>query len=192
MKASARGGARLIAIDGTRGADLRKSADALRRRVGSRKLAAGVSWWDASGLFFEMGLGKRKHRIASPRTLLLLYAADLAFRLRWEIRPALDEGRTVIAAPYLDTAYALGSASDLPSGWITALFRFAPAPDVSYHVRERKTSAGWKGGGRDGFAEFSSAALAATSPSFDPPGARRLMIAALDAARRDGHSLLLR
>ena len=28
----------------------------------------------------------------SSRTLLLLYAADLAFRLRWEIGPALDEG----------------------------------------------------------------------------------------------------
>ena len=41
-----------------------------------------------------------------PRTLLLLYAADLAFRLRWEIRPALAEGHTVIAAPYLDTAFA--------------------------------------------------------------------------------------
>ena len=47
----------------------------------------------------------------SARTLLLLYAADLAFRLRWQIRPALAEGRTVVAAPYVDTAVAFGRAA---------------------------------------------------------------------------------
>ena len=42
-----------------------------------------------------------------PRTLILLYAADLAFRLRWQIRPVLEEGTHVIAAPYLETVVAL-------------------------------------------------------------------------------------
>ncbi len=150
-----------------------------------------MSWWDASGLFFEMRLGKRKHRTASARTLLLLYAADLAFRLRWEIRPALEAGHTVIAAPYLDTAFAFGRACNLPRAWMTALLGFAPKPDACYHVPERKKSAGWKGRGRDGFAEFSSEVLAGTSPSFEPAGARRAMIAALDAARRRGRCRLL-
>jgi len=191
VKGSAGGVGRLISVDGTRGVDLRQSATALRGREGSHKLRAGVSWWDASGLFFEMGLGKRKHRAASARTLLLLYAADLAFRLRWEIRPALEAGQTVIAAPYLDTAFAFGRACNLPRAWMIALFGFAPKPDARYHVRERKKSAGWKGHGRDGFAEFSSAALAGTSPAFEPADARRAMIAALDAARRRGRYRLL-
>jgi thymidylate kinase len=186
VKGNAGAGGWLIAVDGTRGADLRQSATVLRGRVGPRKLMAGVSWWDASGLFFEMSLGKRKHRTASARTLLLLYAADLAFRLRWEIRPPLEAGQTVIAAPYLDTAFAFGRACNLPRAWMTALFRFAPKPNACYRVRERKKSAGWKGRGRDGFAEFSSAVLADTSPSFEPADARRAMIAALDAARRRG------
>ena len=51
----------------------------------------------------------------SARTLLLLYAADLAFRLRWEIRPALAAGRTVVAAPYVDTAVAFGRAAGVPA-----------------------------------------------------------------------------
>jgi hypothetical protein len=186
VKGDAGAGGRLIAVDGTRGADLRRSATALRRRGGPRARVAGVSWWDASGLFFEMGLGKRKHRAASPRTLLLLYAADLAFRLRWEIRPPLEAGQTVIAAPYLDTAFAFGRACNLPRAWMTALFRFAPKPNACYHVQERKKSAGWKGRGRDGFAEFSSAVLAGTSPSLEPADVRRAMIAALEAARRRG------
>ena len=62
----------------------------------------------------------------SARTLLLLYAADLAFRLRWQIRPALAEGRTVIAAPYVDTAMAFGRAAGLKPSWLMNLFRFAP------------------------------------------------------------------
>jgi hypothetical protein len=191
VKGSAGAAGRLIAVDGTRGADLRRSAGRLREREGSRKARAGVSWWDASGLFFEMDLGKRKHRTASPRTLLLLYAADLAFRLRWEIRPALESGQIVIAAPYLDTAFAFGRACNLSHAWMTALFGFAPKPGVRYHVQERKKSAGWKGRRRDGFAEFSSAVLAATSPSFESSDARRAMIAALDAARRRGPCRLL-
>ncbi len=176
--------AALIALDGTRDADLRRSARALRQRLASRKVKSGVSWWDASGVFFEVGLGKRKHRNASPRTLLLLYAADLAFRLRWEIRPALAEGHTVIAAPYLDTAFAFGRTCGLSQDWLTALFAFAPAPDAHHVARERGKGTGWKASARDGFAEFSSAVVAAQSSSFVPGSARREMIAYLEAAAR--------
>jgi len=152
------------------------------------RVQVGISWWDASGVFFEMGLGKRKHRTASARTLLLLYASDLAFRLRWEIRPALAAGQTVIAAPYLDAALAFGRANGLPQGWLTTLFRFAPKADDSYLARERKKSEGWKKDRREGFAEFSSSILADTEASFDPVAMRREMIGLLDAAGRRGKS----
>jgi thymidylate kinase len=183
--------AQLVAIDGSRGPDLRKSAQTLRRRLSSRKVKAGLSWWDASGVFFEVGLGKRKHRTASPRTLLLLYAADLAFRLKWEIRPAIAAGQSVIAAPYLDTAFAFGRACGLSREWLQALFTFAPAPDASYFVQERRRSAGWKPNARDGFAEFASVAVSALSASFAHADARRDMIDILDAAarRRGGHRI---
>ncbi len=177
---------RLIAVDGTRGADLRKSAQALRRRLIARKVLVGISWWDASGAFFEIGLGKRKHRVASPRTLVLLYAADLLFRLRWEIRPALAAGQTVIAAPYLDTAVAFGRACGLPRPWLASLFGFAPRPDACRHAEERKKAAGWKGHGQAGFAEFASAALGGVSRSFDPVRLRRETIALLDTSGRRG------
>ena len=177
-KTQARG--RLIAVDGTRGIEIRKAARALGRRLTSREAPVGISWWDASGAFFEMGLGKRKHRTASPRTLMLLYAADLLFRLRWEIRPALEAGQTVIAAPYLDAAFAFGRACGLPRGWLKTLFSFAPQPDACHRAEERKKAAGWKGNAQAGFAEFSSAGLAVLSPSFEPVRLRRSMIAYLD------------
>jgi thymidylate kinase len=174
----------LVALEGTRGVDLRKAARTIRQRAASGKVKAGVSWWDASGVFFEVGLGKRKHRTASPRTLLLLYAADLAFRLRWEIRPALDAGQSVVAAPYVETPLAFGRACGLPRDWLTSLFSFAPAPDASYFVQERRKATGWKATARDGFAEFSSAVVAGLSPSFAPDDVRRGMIAALGSASR--------
>ena len=181
----------LIALDGTRGADLRKAARTLRQRAASGKARAGVSWWDASGVFFEVGLGKRKHRTASPRTLLLLYAADLAFRLRWEIRPALEAGQSVVVAPYLETAFAVGRACGLSREWLTSLFAFAPAPDASYYVQEPRKSTGWKPNARDGFAEFSGVVVADLASSSAPADFRRVMIDALEsAARRRGGRLL--
>jgi hypothetical protein len=92
----------------------------------------------------------------SARTLLLLYAADLAFRLRWEIRPKLAEGRTVIAAPYVDTAAAFGRAAGLPAAWIVNLFRFAPAPSR----RIIETAVARRGSSDRGFVELACAHLA--------------------------------
>jgi hypothetical protein len=191
MASKAERPAQLIALDGTRQADLKKAARALRARLASRKIRAGVSSWDASGVFFEVGLGKRKHRAASPRTLLLLYAADLAFRLRWEIRPAIADGQTVIAAPYLDTALAFGDACGLSREWLTSLFAFAPAADAHYVTRERSKAGGWKANGAEGFAEFSSAVVAESKPSFVPAEARRAMLAFLEAAARRRGSRML-
>src|SRR5204863_7343087 len=104
----------------------------------------GISRWDASGVFQDLAVADSGAGAPSPRTLLLLYAADLAFRLRWQIRPALSEGRTVVAAPYVETAMAFGRAAGLPPGWLINLFRFAPRPPEHYfvhrHPRQLKVS----------------------------------------------------
>lgn len=114
---------RLIAIDGLDLHAVRAAARETVGRIGASRCAA--SQWDASGVFHELDL---VDGAASPRTLLLLYAADLAFRLRWEIAPALAEGRTVVAAPYVATATAFGRAVGLERSWLANLLRFAPRP----------------------------------------------------------------
>jgi len=125
--------AALISVDSVSGT----AAEAAGRAVlasAARARRGGISTWDASGLFQDLGAAGGEAGAPSARTLLLLYAADLAFRLRWEIRPALAEGRVVVAAPYVDTAIALGRAAGLRSGWLTNLFGFAPPPDESRYV----------------------------------------------------------
>jgi hypothetical protein len=122
---------RLIAIDGVNGNAM--SAVAKSRIAAEKKRRVGISYWDASGIFGEVVVAEDAAGRPSARTLLLLYAADLAFRLRWEIGPALDEGRLVIAAPYVATPIALGQAAGLDAQWLADIFHFAP-PASEHHV----------------------------------------------------------
>jgi hypothetical protein len=127
---------RLFAIDGATHASVATAARAELARC-PRRQRGGISWWDASGVFEELAMGSTQAGRASTRTLLLLYAADLAFRLRWEIRPMLDQGRTVVAAPYVDTAVAFGRAAGIPADWLRDLFQFAPPADASLTAPRR-------------------------------------------------------
>jgi dTMP kinase len=136
----------LIAIDSASGSALATAAHALKAD-GFR--GAGISEWDASGIFGELEAADGDAGAPSARVLVLLYAADLAFRLRWEIRPALEQGRTVIAAPYVATAIAFGRAAGLPAAWLKELFLFAPRPDDSRRAPAHPAKAH-----HQGFVEF--------------------------------------
>jgi hypothetical protein len=139
--------AKLVSIDGVDAAAV--VAAARRAIVGPGR--GGISHWDASGIFQDLDVADAAAGAPSARTLLLLYAADLAFRLRWEIRPALAAGRTVVAAPYVATAVAFGRAAGVPAGWLANLFRFAP------RASERRFVPAARGGAAsDGFVEFAS------------------------------------
>jgi Thymidylate kinase len=143
----ARTQAQLIAVDGI---DAAMVIAAAREALGPGS-RGGISKWDASGVFQELAVADGDAGAPSARTLLLLYAADLAFRLRWQIRPALAEGRTVVAAPYLATGMAVGRAAGLPSSWVMNLFRFAPRPGASIFVHE---SRGRRRAAKDAFVGF--------------------------------------
>jgi len=182
---------RLVAVEGTRGKDVARAAARVWARVKNHSAGGGVSRWDGSGLFYELRLAKHKELTPSPRMLLLLYASDLAFRLRWQIRPALEQGHVVVAAPYVESAIAFGEAAGLPRKWLVELFRFAPAPDACVHIKEKKESAGWKDRWQDGFAEFSSVILKSTWSDWDERAARAAAITVLAglADKKGCHSL---
>jgi hypothetical protein len=155
------GRGRLVAVEAARGQDAERGAEAVRAALARPRhgVRAGISHWDASGTFYELRLAGRKAVVLSPRTLLLLYASDLAFRLRWEIEPAIASGQVVIAVQYVETAIAFGETAGLPRAWIAELLRFAPRPDVCLHVADPKHGAGWKRAALGGFPEFGAMAL---------------------------------
>jgi hypothetical protein len=157
VEAGSRG--RLIAVDGARGREIERKAEDVRRRMKRRAdVRAGISRWDASGAFYELQPRGKKTLTLTPRTLLLVYASDLAFRLRWEIQPSLDAGHTVIAAPYVDTAIAFAEAAGLPRKWVVELLRFAPRADARVSAGGAKNRKPVKGRAMDGFGEFAAAA----------------------------------
>jgi hypothetical protein len=148
--------AALIAVDGVDPAALLAEA---REALGA-PTRGGISKWDASGVFQELMVADEAAGAPSARTLLLLYAADLAFRLRWQIRPALAEGRTVVAAPYVSTAIAFGRAAGLKPKWLANLFRFAPPARQRRFVHTRDTQTATV---KDGFVGFSCDRMTAGS-----------------------------
>ena len=151
---------RLIAIDGTRGKDIAVAAGALISELKERRVECAISRFDASGLFGELAAAGGG-RFLSARTLSLVYAADLAFRLRWEIRPVLEAGGLVIAAPYIETAVAIAGAHDLDDAWLRELLRFAPKPTFRARAEEKKIDRGWKARLNRGYGEYCAAMLAA-------------------------------
>ena len=158
--------AALITVDGVDAAAVLAEA---RSALGS-SARGGISRWDASGVFQELAVADEAAGTPSARTLLLLYAADLAFRLRWQIRPALAEGRTVVAAPYVDTAVAFGRAAGIERAWLVNLFRFAP------RARKRRfvhASSAHAAAVKDGFVGFSGDRITAGAVK----GGRRRIVA---------------
>ena len=135
---------RLIAIDATRGSDLGAEAARVAEALRARGVDCAISRWDASGMFEDLLAAAPADRHVAPRMLALLYAADLVFRLRWEIGPAVAEGRVVIAAPYVESAVAVGVGLGLPDTWVRDVLRFAPSPDAWRVARERRPNQGWR------------------------------------------------
>ena len=139
----------LIAIDGVNGIAVEATARSLVKEHRGRKSA--VSGWDASGIFGELMVAEEEAGLPSARTLILLYAADLAFRLRWEVKPALEQGRLIVVAPYVNTAIAFGRAAGLDAKSLVEMFAFAPTPDKTLIIE----SAGSRSlSDRTGFVEF--------------------------------------
>ena len=168
---------RLVALDGTNGVMLRSEAERLARICCH---AGDPAWslWDASNTFFEMRMVKARHLTPTPRALLLLYASDLLFRLRWEIEPTLKEGRDVVAAPYVESALAFGVAAGLPKDWLEELFRFAPKPAASFRLKEKKKNKEKKNNddAAAGFVEFFCATLAKHYPGWETADIRGEML----------------
>jgi hypothetical protein len=171
---------RLITVEGSRGKDTAAAAATVVKALKDARVESAISHFDASGLFGELAAAAGGNRHLSVRTLTLVYAADLAFRVRWEIRPVLEAGGVVVAAPYAETAVAFGVSCGLSAEWIRELLRFAPIPDFRARAEERKPDRGWKPRLDRGYAEYCAAMLEHAAPELASKRARRDAVALLD------------
>ncbi|BCS31738.1 hypothetical protein TBR22_A09420 [Luteitalea sp. TBR-22] len=168
---------------------MRTEAARLADDLRARGVDCAISRWDASGVFEDLLGGPAAAHPVSPRMLALLYAADLVFRLRWEIAPALAEGRVVIAAPYVDTAVAVGVGFGLPDTWLREVLRFAPTPDARRAARERRPRKGWRRRPDRGYAECCTTLLSHAPSGVCRRRARRTAMAWMEALAAEGGAL---
>jgi hypothetical protein len=183
---------RLVSLDGASGAFLLAETPRLARLVCGEGDPAW-SQWDASNTFLELRMLKAKNLTPTPRVLILLYASDLLFRVRWEIEPTLGEGRSVVVAPYVHTAIGFGVAAGLQKEWLEELFHFAPKADSAYRLKEKKKAKKEKksaknADGGEGFVEFCCQSLARTIPGWDPAAVRSEMVGYLKGLEK--HDLI--
>ena len=141
---------KLLSLDIVEGRD---AVPAAKKLLKTQSEHGGISTWDASSIFFEMNNLEVNDK-PSARTIVLLYAADLFFRLRWEIIPALEEGKSVVAVPYVETGIAFGKLAGVPAKWLDEVFRFAPQATESFRVDA--LSPHKLGASTSGFVEFCS------------------------------------
>ena len=173
MKTPQKAKGRLIALEGTGGRSMALAAKQLERALRKEKVAVQTSTWDDSDLFFQISQGARGLAAPPPRTLVLLYATDLAFRLRWQIRPALEEGISVIAAPYLETVIGLGRGAGLSPDWLRGVLEFAPPADDCCRVPEDSIPLNRRGTPANSFLEFCLAQLRSGPAQWDTEEIRR-------------------
>lgn len=130
----------LIAFEGPEGAGRREALaqarGALQARghdvVVSRPMGATL----AGGIYRNAALLNE----LSPRTLVLVAASDMAERLEWEILPALQAGKVVLADRYVYRTIQ-GIARDLDPDWLEVLCAVAPRPDLVFLYHNPETVA---------------------------------------------------
>ena len=181
---------KLIALEGSGGRSMAVAARQLERKFRTPQTSAGTSDWDSSAIFLQIAQAGHGMDAAPVRTLILLYAADLAFRLRWQIRPVLDEGNHVIAAPYVETVIGFGRAAGLSHAWLRRLFAFAPAPDACYRVPESTIPISRQGKPSDSFLEFCLSQLRNGPAQWDVEEIRRGFVHHLDRIEARGKCTL--
>ncbi|MFN0073884.1 MAG: hypothetical protein ACKVVP_20580 [Chloroflexota bacterium] len=122
----------LIAFEGPDGAGRTEALEQVRAALQARGKTVVVSRPLGPTLAGEIYQEAKLFNELSPRTLVLLTASDLSERLEWEILPALNDGKVVLADRYVHRVIQ-GLARDLDPAWMEVLNAFAPVPDLVFH-----------------------------------------------------------
>jgi dTMP kinase len=165
---------RLIALEGGGSPAMELASKQLLRSLKKTERNTGLSSWDGSGLFYDMAQAEKTVNGASPRVLMLLYASDLVFRLRWQIEPALEAGQTVVACCYVESAIAFGRSVGIPRPWLRDLFAFAPKPDKVYRAPEESLAFNRRGQPATSFLEYCFVQLRRSSGWWQTEDVRKL------------------
>ncbi len=125
----------LIVVEGIDGSGKSTQLYLLKRwlEIGGYRLH--FTEWNSSPLVKSATRRGKQRRLLTPTTFSLLHAADFADRCERQILPLLQSGYLVLADRYIYTAFARDVARSCSPRWLRNLYRFAPAPDITFYFR---------------------------------------------------------
>jgi thymidylate kinase len=131
----------LVAAEGFEGSATSEGIDSLARWLERRGRRVRVVTWPRSRLVARAGASPRGRLLLTPRVVAALAGADAARHIAHEIEPPLARGEVVLCDRYAWTAVAREIARGVDPDWVSALYRFAPRPDLVILHRQSPSGA---------------------------------------------------
>ncbi|MEU4792159.1 dTMP kinase [Micromonospora tulbaghiae] len=125
----------LIAFEGLHTAGKSTQVDALVRWLGGRvERVVKTAWNSSPPLGASIGRLKSENRVG-PLAMVLMEAADLAYRFEEGLRNALSAGGVVVADRWFYSTIVRAVPRGVDEQFVRSCFAFAPRPDIVFHVR---------------------------------------------------------
>jgi dTMP kinase len=125
----------LVVFEGLHSAGKSTQVAALAGALQHRGVTVVTTEWNSSP-----PLGRRISQLKidnrlGPTAMVLMEAADLAYRFESQLRDALAGGAVVVSDRYFYSTLVRGIARGIDAGFIRSCFAFAPEPGVVFHLR---------------------------------------------------------
>jgi dTMP kinase len=125
----------LIVVEGIDGSGKSTQLYLLKRwlEIGGYKVF--LTEWNSSELVKRATRRGKRKNLLTPTTFSLIHATDFADRFERQIFPLMRAGYIVLCDRYIYTAFARDSVRGCNISWLRNLYRFAPAPDITFYFR---------------------------------------------------------
>ena len=123
----------LIAFEGMDGSGKTTQRKLLKAWLDSNGEEVVVSKWNSSPLFKDLVKAKKRARLLDPAGYAVLHAADFRHRFETVIRPALREGKIVLADRYIFTGITRDVARGIDRNRAIKLYSSARKPDLVFY-----------------------------------------------------------
>jgi dTMP kinase len=125
---------RMIVVEGVDGVGRSTQVEMLSSWIESQGFGVINTGWTRSKMMGPTIDNAKAGHTLDARTFTLLYAADFADRLEFEVIPALKAGFVVVADRYVYTAFARDVVRGQDRRWVRDLFGFAVVPNLVLYL----------------------------------------------------------
>jgi dTMP kinase len=125
----------LIAVEGLHSAGKSTCVAAIAGVLRERGLPVVTTEWNSSPPLGPTITRLKVDNLIGPVAMVLMEAADLAYRFETRLRDALANGAVVISDRYHYSTLVRGISRGVDPAYIRSCFSFSAEPDIVFHLR---------------------------------------------------------